>query len=395
MKRLLIFISLFFLLPLKGQEFTYSGFVYDADQVGISNIQVELLTRSISSYEISEPTYSNYNFTGGSSLSGCDDCVRGPYNIGFTFNYFGNNYTQFYVSSNGWIGFSAGQTNGYTAQFLPNTGAPKNAILADWEDLFPNTGNMNFYTSGVAPNRVLVFNFNSTPHYSCRSNLHSFQIVLFETSNIIDVNFQSKPICSANGATLGLTNVDGSKVVPVGGKNASVWSITTPQKYRFTPSVISNEFVINRSGLTDSQGKYNFTSTGLDINNFEFRVKITAPTPSQQFTNSDAQRISNIIFGIVPINGLTYHCFDLNNDGKINVSDQFLLFAFKSGLINTWFVPRSSVFTTSEYNGMLNSSINVRLLYPGLSSITTSNLTRGGSQNFYIISPGYAGKVNF
>ena len=89
MKKLLILISLFFLIPLKGQEFTYSGFVYDADQVGISNIQVELLTSSISSYEISEPAYSNYNFTGGSSLSGCDDCVRGPYNIGFTFNYFG------------------------------------------------------------------------------------------------------------------------------------------------------------------------------------------------------------------------------------------------------------------------------------------------------------------
>ena len=43
MKKLLILISLFFLIPLNGQEFTYSGFVYDADQVGISNIQVELL----------------------------------------------------------------------------------------------------------------------------------------------------------------------------------------------------------------------------------------------------------------------------------------------------------------------------------------------------------------
>jgi hypothetical protein len=53
------------------------------------------------------------------------------------------------VSSNGWIGFSAGQTNGYTAQFLPNGGAPKNAILADWEDLLPNTGNMNYYTTGL------------------------------------------------------------------------------------------------------------------------------------------------------------------------------------------------------------------------------------------------------
>jgi hypothetical protein len=25
----------------------------------------------------------------------------------------------------------------------------------------------------------------------------------------------------------------------------------------------------------------------------------------------------------------------------------------------------------------------------------TGNLTRGGSQNFYIITPGYSGKVNF
>lgn len=395
MKRFLIFISFFLFGIIKAQEFTFSGFVYDAEQSGVANIQVDLLTRSISNYTISEPAYSSYNFTGGSSLTGCDDCVQGPFNIGFTFNYFGNNYTQFYVSSNGWIGFSAGQTNGYTAQFLPNSGAPKNAILADWEDLFPNNGNMNYYTTGTAPNRVLVFNFNSVPHYGCRSNLHTFQIVLFESTNVIDVNFQNKPLCAGNGATLGLTNIDGNKAVPVGGKNASTWSIPTTQKYRFTPAVVSNDFVLNRSVLTNTQGNYNFSSTGLDINNFEFRIRIVAPIPNQQFTDNDAKRISNIIFGLLPLNGLNYHRFDLNNDGRINVSDQFFLFGSKSGLIKNWIVPRSSIFTPTEFTSISSSTTNVRSLYPGLTSITTVNLNRGGTQNFYIITPGYSGKVNF
>jgi hypothetical protein len=395
MKRFLIVISFFLFGVLRGQEFTFSGFIYDADQTGVANLPVELHTRSISNYQISEPTYSNYNFTGGVSLTGCDDCVQGPYNIGFSFNYFGNNYTQFYVSSNGWIGFSPGQTNGYTAQFLPNGGAPKNAILADWEDLLPNTGNMNYYTTGAAPNRVLVFNFNNVPHYGCRSNLHTFQIVLFETTNVIDVNFQSKPQCGGNGATLGLTNSDGTKVVPVGGKNASIWSIITPQKYRFSPSVISNDFTLNRTVLTDFQGRYQFLSTGLDVNNFEFRVKVTAPIPTQQFTNDDGKRISDIIFGLFPLNGLTFHRFDLNNDGKINVSDQFIVFGLKSGIISSLSISRSTYFTLSEFTSIQNSSTNVRSTFPGSNSLITGNLTRGGSQNFYIITPGYSGKVNF
>lgn len=212
---------------------------------------------------------------------------------------------------------------------------------------------------------------------------------------MIDINFQSKPLCGGNGATLGLTNIDGGKVVPVGGKNASIWSISTPQKYRFTPSVISNDFVLNRSVMTDSQGRYQFLSTGLDINNFQFRVQVTAPIPSQQFTDNDGKRISEIIFGLVPINGLTFHRFDLNNDGKINVSDQFILFGVKSNLIKSITIPRSSYFTPTEFTSIVNSSTNVRSLYPGSSTLTTGNLTRGGTQNFYLITPGYSGKVNF
>ena len=159
--------------------------------------------------------------------------------------------------------------------------------------------------------------------------------------------------------------------------------------------MVTNEFILNRTVVTNSQGRYQFLSTGLDINNFEFRVKLTAPIPTQQFTNNDGKRISDIIFGSLTTNGLTFHRFDLNNDGKINVSDQFILFGIKSQLITSLNVPRSSVFTPSEFNSITNSTTNVRSIYPGSTSIMTSNLTRGGTQNFFIITPGYSGKVNF
>lgn len=394
MKRFLIFISFFFFGIVNAQEFTFSGYVYDADQSGIANIPVELHTRSISTYNITNPTYSNYNYGGGTAIPGCDDCVRGPYNIGFNFNYFGNNYSQFYVGSNGWIGFSPGQTSGYVAQFIPNGGAPKNAILADWEDLFPSS-QMTYYVTGNSPERKLVVNFNSVPFYGCRTTFVTWQIVLHETTNIIDINVLSKPQCGGYSSTMGLTDINGTKVVPVGGRNATQWSISTPQSIRFTPSTISNDFVLNRTTQTDSQGRYQFLSTGLDINNFEFRVKVTTPSPTQQYTNNDGKIISDIIFGSIPSNGITFHRFDLNNDGKINVSDQYLLFGMKTGLINLWSIPRSSYFTPSEFISISNSTTNVRSLYPGSTSIITGNLTRGGTQNFYLINPGYSGKVSF
>ena len=78
----LLFVSV---LNLKGQEFAYSGYIYDGNEVGVVNVPVELHTKSISNYTITTPTYGNYNYGGGTSVSGCDDCVQGPFNIGFTF----------------------------------------------------------------------------------------------------------------------------------------------------------------------------------------------------------------------------------------------------------------------------------------------------------------------
>ncbi len=394
MKKIIIgLVSCMSSLGLNAQEFSHSGIIYDGNEVGVQNIEVQLHTRSISSYEITTPNYSNFNYAGGTSVNGCDDCVQGPFNIGFTFNYFGNNYTQFYASSNGWIGFSAGQTNGYVAQFLPNGSAPKNAIIADWEDLFPSTGQMNYYVTGSAPNRKMIFNYNAVPFYGCRSTVVTWQIVLSETTNEIDINVLSKPQCGGSGATMGLTNINGNPVVPVGGKNAVAWSITTPTSYRFTPSTVQTDFVYNRSVFTNVSGNFSFGSTGLDINNYEFRIVIPQPSTKSNMTQTDANHIIDLVLQKVPTISKEYYRMDLNNDGVISVSDAFYSFGLISGLkSDLGSIPRVRFFNQTEWTTIKNSTTNLKNSISGQSSFSINSPVRNGTTTIYLLTTGFSNK---
>ena len=49
-----------------------------------------------------------------------DDNVRGPFSIGFPFCFYGSTYNQFYVGSNGWVGFSGAQTSTGITTAIPS-----------------------------------------------------------------------------------------------------------------------------------------------------------------------------------------------------------------------------------------------------------------------------------
>jgi hypothetical protein len=78
----------------------------------------------------------------GNNLFMTDDSQQGPFNIGFNFCFFGSTYTQFYVGSNGWISFSAGQPTTFTSQTIPtgNVLVPNNCIMGPWQDWHPGLG---------------------------------------------------------------------------------------------------------------------------------------------------------------------------------------------------------------------------------------------------------------
>ncbi len=370
-----------------AQPFTYSGYVRGANEQGLSNIPVNLYGRRTDPYDITYPTYNTAaSYTTGTVVPSSDDVTHGPFNIGFTFTFFGNNYTQFYIGSNGWIGFSAGQTTGYVAQYIPNASSPMNCILGDWEDLLPGASNIRYTTIGTAPNRKLVVSFNQVPHYNCGTNLHTFQFVLNETSGIIDINYLSKPQCGASNATAGLVNSNNTNVVPVGGRNASQWTASN-LSIRFTPSPSETVFSLKGTYFTNSSGYFNMVPN-LDAQSYQFEVRLenlTIPAP----TNTEAIYPIQINQNGTSMNSKLYYQMDINSDGIVTVSDSWNIFGKISGVFPIWISsPSYRIFNQTQWNVIKNGTTNLKSTYPGVQSMTVTP-TNGGSTTFYLIRTGF------
>jgi gliding motility-associated-like protein len=177
----------------------------------------------------------------GTSLFMTDDSQQGPFNIGFNFCFFGTTYTQFYVGSNGWVSFSPGQPTTFTTQTIPtgNVLVPRNCIMGPWQDWHPGLGGqIKYQVQGVAPCRKLVVSWTNIPMYSCTSNLGTFHIVIYESTNYIENHIQNKPAClqwQGGTATQGIHNSLGTIGIASPGRNSAAWT-TQNNSYRWTPS---------------------------------------------------------------------------------------------------------------------------------------------------------------
>ncbi|OYQ43459.1 hypothetical protein CHX27_09905, partial [Flavobacterium aurantiibacter] len=172
------------------------------------------------------------SFTGGTVLQANQDDIFSPvFTLPFNFNFYGVNYNQLVVGSNGVISFNtalAGQFCPWAFnQTVPPTGNPTfpilNAIYGVYQDTNiasppvtnPAVQNVNYYVQGTAPNRVFVANFNELPLYDCNATLGlmTSQIVLYETTNIVDVIIKNRVgDCGWNGGNgiVGVQNATGT-----------------------------------------------------------------------------------------------------------------------------------------------------------------------------------------
>lgn len=177
----------------------------------------------------------------GTAVALTDDSQTGVLPIGFTFCFFGNTYTQFYIGSNGWIAFTAGQPVTFASSAIPNGGGgiPKNCIMGPWQDWHPGVGGtIRYQTQGTAPCRRLVVTWANMPMYSCTNLQGTFQIVIFEGTNLIENHITNKPNCpawSGGTAVQGIHNLAGTIGITVPGRNSTQWT-TTNNAYRWSPS---------------------------------------------------------------------------------------------------------------------------------------------------------------
>ncbi len=133
-----------------------------------------------------------------SAISSCDDCYTSA-PIGFSFPFYGINYTTAYVSSNGYICFGSGSSN-YTNYPLPSTSMPANLIAAYYDDLSTSESGDVYYQNY---SDHTIFQFNDVSLLS-GSGRYTFQIVLWKDSKI-ELKYQSVS-GSTTSATIGIQN---------------------------------------------------------------------------------------------------------------------------------------------------------------------------------------------
>ena len=118
------------------------------------------------------------------------DDVSSDVNIGFTFNYLGVNYTQARINSNGWVSLNlSGTPDAVDNSNLFTTSLPGAALAPWWDDLNADaTSTLSYKTEGSAPNRIFTAQWYRvlTFYNSSTTARISFQVKLYETSNIIE-----------------------------------------------------------------------------------------------------------------------------------------------------------------------------------------------------------------
>ncbi len=140
---------------------------------------------TINEYYIFTAATGTYTPVTGTTIAGLnvDDAISAAIPIGFTFVYGENNFTQVKVSTNGWIGLGTNFPNSTLLNAL--AGLNRIPVVAPlWDDLTMAAGNVQYLTTGTAPNRIFTiqytearWNFNSVGRFS-------FQVRLYENGKI-------------------------------------------------------------------------------------------------------------------------------------------------------------------------------------------------------------------
>lgn len=186
---------------------------------------------------------------GGTSMTMVDDTYTGGFDIGFDFCFFGEVYDEVFICSNGWISFvtpGAGWSTNWTPDGpIPDnaTNVPKAAVMPAWTDWHTGlcANCIHRELLGTAPYRRFVITYEEVPLFSCTGYEGTFQIILYETTNVIEHHLTNVDVCDMwdlGISTEGIHNEDGTEAYTVPDRNAEDWS-ATDNSWRFTPDQIT------------------------------------------------------------------------------------------------------------------------------------------------------------
>ena len=245
-----------------------------------------------------------------------NDQSSGPYDIGFNFSFYGQQYSQFIVSPNGWIGFSDNNSE-WNNIAIPSTEAPLASILAFWDDLNPLNsssstgmyGDVKYYSD----NNKLIVSFNDIVRWDSDETI-SFQIILHKDGSI-DINYNTLN-GELDSATIGIQNANGEIAQQIAFNNDYL-SSSLRLSFDFAPEwlTINNEtFIYN---------ELNSQETANHLIKVDGSLMSDGNYTAYLHIESNATGPTSIPIYIQV--GYEAEIGDINYDGMINVQDVVLL----------------------------------------------------------------------
>ena len=142
----------------------------------------------------------------GTEMSFSDDSVTGAIDLGFTFDFYGVEYTQIRVSSNGFLTFADSPNSGCcTGQPVPSVDSNNNLIAWAWRDLHPKEGSGHYL---IEADKV-IFQFTDFGEFGGGGSITA-QVIIYANC-IIKLQYHSfTDTFRSNTVSIGIENADGS-----------------------------------------------------------------------------------------------------------------------------------------------------------------------------------------
>jgi len=267
---------------------------------GVSNYTVTRQTGiSYNSIASTGNAVQSWRTTNISDNSYYDDNRSYPVPIGFDFWYDGNRYTQFSVSTNGFIDFDASNWNGgsgavqqyspygpYATDFVdPTRSAPSGGVgtvtalapfyfdLTTWQTTVPLGNSIKYQVDGTAPTRVLTIEWINMSCWVHTEDILYFQVKLHESTGVIEYNYGNMSgtieleagfgyVTGINAPSISPNPPTAAQLLCLQTANTNTFSntqqyqlLTMPQSnsnYTFTPNTPNTPTVLSFSNVTCS-----------------------------------------------------------------------------------------------------------------------------------------------
>ena len=226
----------------------------DCDQPCTDLSATFLQTGETTSYEVAPIDYNPpFPSTGGTPISvNTDDVWSDPIPLPFDFCFYGGTYSEILIGSNGVITFDLvnNEPNGFCdwsfSDPIPSNNLFSTTIFGPYMDIDPSidgSGIINYTIFGEVPCRTMVVNFPVIPYFSCEDLNMTTQIVIYETTNVVEIYLENRSDACSNwnsgNAVNGLQNQNGTEGVSAPNRNTGNWSAIN-EAWRFTPNGNSN-----------------------------------------------------------------------------------------------------------------------------------------------------------